>query len=216
MEEERRDGGPLPGAERREGTVGGGSRSAWVRPNSCLRGGGGMLALRGQGCLPRAVSQRGFFGSQRARRGRLRGGRRAGCSLARAGACTCVCTVGRCRACARHGRDARPGRLRVPPHRRPAPPGENTAQNPGSGAAGGRLGEPSGRKEPSPRPAVERANADSQQPKTRNDATRVSTHPKAEREPSGLARTRWHPGALPARSGERHCWRVLRGEGGVA
>ena len=47
---------------------------------------------------------------------------------------------------------------------RPAPPSENTAQNPGSGAARGRLGEPSGRARSGPHPAAERANAVSQHP----------------------------------------------------
>lgn len=183
-----------------------------------------MLALRGKGRLPGAVSQRGLLGSQQgaprgaaARRGWLGGARRAGCSRARAGACTCVCTVGRCRACARHGPDARHCGRWTPAHRRPAPPGENTAQNPGLGAAELRPEKSSRRAGPGLRPAVERANAEPQH--LRRRGRRAGFHaPQAELEPSGLAparaggaRNRQRPGALPARSGEPQCGRVLRG-----
>lgn len=132
-------------------------RAPRVEPDSCLRGGGEMLALRRKG-----LSREGCFAARLVwlAAGRSRGresggvqkqsGRRAASRMlpGLAGARTCMCTAGRCKACAGHGGDGR----QALQHGRPAPPGENTAQNLGSRVAGSGLGEPSGRAGPGSSP----------------------------------------------------------------
>lgn len=164
-----------------------GSRSARVRPRRPFARWGRVFALQGKGCLPRGLLSRerlvwlaagrslGSGGAQG------RAGRRAASRMlpARAGACTCVCTVGRCKACARHGRDARQCRRPAPRHTTLTLPGEKTAQNLGSGpgAAARWPEEPSRSAGPTPRPAVQSANTEPQHQQIGQDAGRLSTHP---------------------------------------
>lgn len=147
LEEERRNGGPRRGTER-------GERPCCVEPERPVPPGQplarwGLRSRSGaEGCLPGGCCAARLVWLAAGRSpgsgcAQGRAGRRAASRMlpGRASACTCVCTVGRCRACARHGRDARQCGCRAPLQRRPAPPGENNVQNPGLGVAGRRPGE---------------------------------------------------------------------------
>lgn len=102
-------------------------------PDARLRGWGGCARSGEKDVSPRRCFVARLVWLPAGRSPGSGGARPAGCSRAPGGACTCVRTVGRCRACARHGRDARQSRPGVPRNRGPAPPGEKKAQNPGPG-----------------------------------------------------------------------------------
>lgn len=179
---EDRDWAPRTGKQ----PCGVGAGAPGFGPGGRLRGGGGCSRSRERDVSPgdcfaerlvwlAAGRSLGSGGAQG------RAGRRAASRMlpARAGACTCVCTVGRCKACARHGRDARQCRRPAPRHTTLTLPGENTAQNLGSGpgAAARWPEEPSRSAGPTPRPAVQSANTEPQHQQIGQDAGKLSTHP---------------------------------------
>lgn len=115
---------------------GAGAGASGTRPNSSLPGGDRILALPERGCLPGAVTQRGLFGSQQGAPGGAvvqwgtPGRRAASRMLPGPGRRVYVCVHGAGRVHGAGGtRASAAAELRG--NTRPAPPSENTAQNPG-------------------------------------------------------------------------------------